>query len=350
LSQVEVEDIQSFLNSKGDSKETAKKRMSELRRLFAKGLLKGFDNPMDDDALKMPEGAEADNTVSRSIFTVEELKKIYAVAEGHWIYPLIVVAVGTGLRKRDVCCLKWESVKLDEGLIQVTTNKTGSEIHVPISKRMEKVFENRLPVGEYCFPEVAEMYLSGRNGRNQLTKALKNVLFEALAEKNPQATELSKLAPAKAYVKALEAIQGMDTTPKRKERFKDVLHAYLIEAKSYNQIQDEHSYSKAQISESLKIAEKETGCQLVRNPQGEKTLKTSRLTTKQVEGRKNRQSVYDWHSFRTTWVTRALEAGWTVPQVQQVTGHGTVDVVLKHYFKQDKEHLKSLPVPASAAV
>jgi integrase len=47
---------------------------------------------------------------------------------------------------------------------------------------------------------------------------------------------------------------------------------------------------------------------------------------------KRRASVHDFHSFRVTWITLALAAGVPLELVQRVTGHRTVEVVMKHYF------------------
>jgi integrase len=55
---------------------------------------------------------------------------------------------------------------------------------------------------------------------------------------------------------------------------------------------------------------------------------------------KRRASVRDFHSFRVTWVTLALTAGVPLELVQRVTGHKTVDVVLKHYFHPGREDFR----------
>ena len=55
------------------------------------------------------------------------------------------------------------------------------------------------------------------------------------------------------------------------------------------------------------------------------------------EDSERRASVRDFHSFRVTWVTLALTAGVPVELVQKVTGHKTVEVVLKHYFQPGRE-------------
>lgn len=54
-----------------------------------------------------------------------------------------------------------------------------------------------------------------------------------------------------------------------------------------------------------------------------------------------RASVRDFHSFRTTWITLALSAGVPMELVRRVTGHATVDVVLKHYFRPGRKEFQA---------
>jgi integrase len=51
-------------------------------------------------------------------------------------------------------------------------------------------------------------------------------------------------------------------------------------------------------------------------------------------------SVWDFHSFRVTWVTLALTAGVPLELVQKVTGHKTTTIVLKHYFQPGREDFR----------
>ncbi len=61
----------------------------------------------------------------------------------------------------------------------------------------------------------------------------------------------------------------------------------------------------------------------------------------QRDGRPGRRvSIRDWHSFRTTWVTLALTAGIPLELVQKITGHRTVAVVMEHYFRPGREHMR----------
>ena len=55
---------------------------------------------------------------------------------------------------------------------------------------------------------------------------------------------------------------------------------------------------------------------------------------------KRKASVHDFHSFRVTWITMALASGVPLELVQRVTGHRTVEVVMKHYFKPWREDFR----------
>ena len=72
-------------------------------------------------------------------------------------------------------------------------------------------------------------------------------------------------------------------------------------------------------------------------------LKNAGIETTQIkrEDSGRQASVKDFHSLRTTWITMALSAGVPMELVRRVTGHSTVDVVLKHYFRPGKEAFKT---------
>jgi integrase len=64
-----------------------------------------------------------------------------------------------------------------------------------------------------------------------------------------------------------------------------------------------------------------------------------RLHAVRSNGKRN-ASVRDFHSFRVTWITLALAAGVPLELVQRVTGHRTVEVVMKHYFRPGREDFR----------
>lgn len=64
------------------------------------------------------------------------------------------------------------------------------------------------------------------------------------------------------------------------------------------------------------------------------------------ENLKHRANVRGFHSFRVTWITMALAAGVPMELVRRVTGHKTVDVVLKNYFKPGRDEFRQVVMDA----
>jgi integrase len=80
------------------------------------------------------------------------------------------------------------------------------------------------------------------------------------------------------------------------------------------------------------------GARIVRG--NRRALKTDGLQAERENG-KRRASIRDFHSFRVTWITLALAAGVPLELVQRVTGHRTVEVVMKHYFRPGREDFRA---------
>ncbi|NCB06016.1 MAG: hypothetical protein EOM69_10940 [Clostridia bacterium] len=122
----------------------------------------------------------------------------------------------------------------------------------------------------------------------------------------------------------------------------DLLNRYAS-GQSYRMIQRERSISRGGISTLLHEAQRLAGVRFMRErARGGIKEKISRLTRLDAPGRAQRASVSDWHSLRTTWVTLALAAGVPIELCKLVTGHQTVDVVLRHYFQPQAAHLRAV--------
>ena len=52
---------------------------------------------------------------------------------GH-LLPLVVIAIGTGMRRGDLFKLKWEKIDFQRGLIYVPNSKTGRDYSVPMNE------------------------------------------------------------------------------------------------------------------------------------------------------------------------------------------------------------------------
>lgn len=242
---------------RGVSAKTYNNNLVLLRSCFTKvgkelGLL---DNPFVDIPLQDEE------TVLRQPYSEEELAAILEAAKDDpFIYPIIVTAACTAMRRGDCCLLEKSAVDLEADFLRVKTAKTGEWVEIPIFQMLRQVLldAEANDSSPYMFPQQAAQYL-----------------------KNPdRITEMAGRVLRKAgFTDSGEMLAGGLGQPRGPLR-----------------------------------------------------------GTRQVGVR--RASLRDFHSFRVTWVTLALVAGIPIEVVKKVTGHRTVEVVIKHYFRPGREDMR----------
>ncbi|MCX6624896.1 MAG: hypothetical protein NTY38_28320, partial [Acidobacteria bacterium] len=132
----------------------------------------------------------------------------------------------------------------------------------------------------------------------------------------------------------------------RVPRMRQVFGAYAGGA-SLEQVIASTGCSRGTVSNYLNELERETGASIVRGHR--RAVKTDGLQEERENGQR-RASLHDFHSFRVTWITLALAAGVPLELVQRVTGHRTVAVVLKHYFRPGREDFRQALVKAMPTI
>ena len=296
-----------------------------------------------------------EDTLHREPFKDDEIEAILAAAQDDELMRgPIVTALCTAMRRGDCALLKWASVDLDAGFIEVRTSKTGETAEIPILPALRKEL-NRRPrgEGEYVFPEAAAMYQKNPDGlnwrlRDILTKAgfVNAEMAERIKareqDKPDQKPALPELPPDEIRRRGLEAIAAGAMIDAKRERMKAIFTAY-IGGKSLPTIAKEFCVSKGTASLHLHELEGMIGTAVLRHQTLQPIPSVIRGTihAQNVKGQRlNLGSIRGWHSFRTSFVTRALSGGMPEELVRRVTGHTAVDLVRKHYFKPGREEFR----------
>ncbi len=317
------------------ARSTAHSTVRLLNKAFARFLPVGGANPFTSFVGRRSNDEGA--TVHRKPFTPEELKVLLDTArEDAFMYPLIMAAACTGMRRGDVCALRWSAVDLKAGMLAVKTSKTEAEVEIPIFGPLMNVLKeckgNR---SEYVFPQAARMLQENPNG---LTLRFKKIVTKALNVGEPVALPAT-IPAAEIEAEGVAAITAKIPAGERRTRMLAVFRRYCA-GESIRQIA-KAGYCKATVSADLHAIQDMLGKLFVigAHDPGMKA-DIARITRVTREHGQRAASVRDWHALRSTFVTLALAAGVPVELVRRVTGHATVETVLKHYFRPDREQFK----------
>ena len=128
----------------------------------------------------------------------------------------------------------------------------------------------------------------------------------------------------------------MDGT--KRDKMTEVFKAYVCGSK-LPAIAEKMALNKSTVFHCLQEMERRCGVNVLRSRKKRAAKRLGDLGGARKIGLR-RGSVRDFHSFRVTWITLALAAGVPMELVTRVTGHQSVDVVLKHYFRPGREDFR----------
>jgi len=337
LYEVTQEDAATFVAGiQGElSQKSVRDNIKILNNSFARFLPVGAKNPFE--AFVGKRASSKSQTVHRKPFTPEELKALLDTsAHDDFMHPLITAAACTGMRRGDVCNLKWTAVDWKGSMLAVKASKTEAAVEIPIFKPLLSVLEDAKGNGSpFVFPAAAQMLETNPDG---LTWRFKKIVAQALGG-NSHTNRSTSIPAEEIEAEALAAINANMPEGNRRDRMENILRRYCAGA-SFREIVAATGYCKATVSNDLHKIEDMIDKRFLR-VQSPSIKRAVREATQEKRGNGQRAaSVRDWHALRATFVTLALAAGVPVELVRRVTGHTTVDVVLKHYFKPDREQFR----------
>ena len=289
---------------------------------------------------------KATETIHRRPFNPDELRRICdVVQDDDLMRPLVITGLCTAMRLGDCAKLRWEDVDLADGFIVIRTSKTGEVAEIPIVPLLRNELEQADNSGEYVFPELAKVY---RSRPSSLGYLFKKVLIKAgLGEAPPDDKRKKKQHlptipddELRRQVYAfLDEYEPPINHPRKPENMRKVFDRYLA-GMTLPEITADLDVSRGSASHYLNEIEDSVKARIVNRPNVGVRTAVGPMRGDRKTG-KRRASRVDFHSFRVTWITVMLTAGLPMELVRAVTGHQTVEIVLKHYFKPRRENLRA---------
>jgi integrase len=286
-----------------------------------------------------------ENTIHREPFTDAELELLLnAAREDEVLRGPVIVSAFTGLRKGDACTLEWSTLDKKKGFLQVQTRKTGETALIPLFPALADELARYEPNGKYVFKRAAELYKNNDMGELQkrFNQIMQNAGFDV--SRNPDAKTITRadiplLSREETNQRVETALKENGFQERKKLNMIAVYHAYA-DGQSVKQVAKALGKSVSTVSIHLNSLEEMTGCAIFRGGNRKPTNgEAVAVRSEDQEGRVRRASVKGWHSLRTSFVTRALQAGMPEELLRKITGHATVDVVREHYFNPSDEVL-----------
>lgn len=164
------------------------RRAVEVEDLMRKNPMRAVNLPAVAAAVCPERGADKQK---RLPFTLAEIRQLMQELPAPWCDMVAVSWYTGGLRLSDVCLLRWDSVKWDDGYIGLVEKKTRKERCIPLCDALRNVLKGRqAKTGheEYVFPTMAHFYLGGAAGyvSTQFTALLRSM---GMIEQKEEQTE-----------------------------------------------------------------------------------------------------------------------------------------------------------------
>lgn len=355
--EVTAKDVKGFLEwlkAQGIAWTTIKSKMSFLSGAFDK-FYRGEINPFTQ-VIKHNTDVSA-KTIHRCPLTNEQIEALRDAARGDdLLYPLVECGLATGARLVDIVHMRKDNIDFKEGFVSYVAQKTGTVCDIPLFDEFRKVCECIVtasdPSEPYLFPEAAHLYDTNRTGLcNRGKRLFAKALFKDIGA-SPKETVIVDGKPKEplSAVEVYALIDKQGYKPPKGDRMKSVYEMYIVQGKSYRQIEKELGIPRSSITDYLKAMERLTGDPLIRfDAKHGHIMDKMEMTRKHRDGVKRAVSIYGWSSLRSTFCRIAIERGVDEKMIMRAAGHSNFKTTMTYYNNPTRMHQREVMKARMAA-
>ena len=100
-------------------------------------------------------------------YTPEELRQLFALVEGHWLEPIVKLAGALGLRREEICGLRWSSVDFARRRVHIKEARTAAGASIVQKETKNRTSNRVLHLGD----ELCRLLRQERSAQVQRSRA-----------------------------------------------------------------------------------------------------------------------------------------------------------------------------------
>ncbi|NLO91086.1 MAG: site-specific integrase [Elusimicrobia bacterium] len=137
IGSIAVSDLQAYYNKKRDetSNTTANRYLGFLSAIFNRAKAWG-DFYGENPCSRVQKGREGNHRLR--FLSLEEMERLLSVAHSR-LYPVVVCAMLTGMRRGEILGLCWENISLSQDTLYILESKSGKPRELPIPGKLREV-------------------------------------------------------------------------------------------------------------------------------------------------------------------------------------------------------------------
>ncbi len=147
IKSIEVEGYKTFRLDKKIKPSTVNRELNSLSKMFS---IAKQNKYIEENPCSGVKKLKVDNQKIRFL-TKDEEKRLFKTIGEHWIKPIVITALLTGMRKSEILNLTWDCVDFEQGYIDVLQTKSGKPRQIPMSERLCNILNEQKRVNEYVF-------------------------------------------------------------------------------------------------------------------------------------------------------------------------------------------------------
>lgn len=144
---IDIEGYKTYRHDKGIKPSTINRELNSLSKMFSIAVQNGYILINPKSHVKK---LQIENKKPRVLSKAEE-KRLFEATGEHWIKPILITALQTGMRKSEILGLRHDCVDFKKKYADILKTKSGKARQIPMSEKLYEALKSQPKINEYMF-------------------------------------------------------------------------------------------------------------------------------------------------------------------------------------------------------